>query len=474
MTRGAAALALALVAVGAPAAAQVPVTEVLFSPATSGFESAMRTKVIAFIGEATSTLEIAGFSISDADVIAALNARSAAGVKVRVVTDGSNRAILTGLSGSIQVRDDGANSDEMHHKFIVVDGTSVWTGSANFNIPNFTQLNNNAVIVRNATIAAAYQAEFDRMFNGSFHTAKSGVLAASVTTGGQALEARFAPTDGVANRIIGLLQDADTSIYFAAFTFNHRGSQGSLDGIAKAMADRASFGVVTLRGVFDNGQASGGDDFTKFDELDALEPGPTGNIDVRKVSSAAANDMHHKFIVIDRRIVVTGSFNFTVEADEKNDENVIIITDPAIADRYIQELNRVMGTNWEGLGANDPNVTTVAGAGSGAGLVGDTTTTTTATAGGRVEARAFPNPFRPGIDAAMLFAADSSSVTVREVRIFTLDGRLVRTLRPASTTAVSISWNGRNEAGAAMASGVYIYEMETSAGRLAGRFTLVR
>ena len=48
---------------------------------------------------------------------------------------------------------------------------------------------------------------------------------------------------------------------------------------------------------------------------------------------------HNKVIVIDGETVVTGSFNFTKAAEEKNAENVLIIRDPAVAAQYAQ--------NWE-------------------------------------------------------------------------------------------------------------------------------
>jgi phosphatidylserine/phosphatidylglycerophosphate/cardiolipin synthase-like enzyme len=40
---------------------------------------------------------------------------------------------------------------------------------------------------------------------------------------------------------------------------------------------------------------------------------------------------HHKVIVIDGEVVITGSFNFTKPAQEKNAENVLIIRDQAVA-----------------------------------------------------------------------------------------------------------------------------------------------
>jgi phosphatidylserine/phosphatidylglycerophosphate/cardiolipin synthase-like enzyme len=48
---------------------------------------------------------------------------------------------------------------------------------------------------------------------------------------------------------------------------------------------------------------------------------------------------HNKIMIIDREIVITGSFNFTKAAEEKNAENLLIIKDKALAKVYIE--------NWE-------------------------------------------------------------------------------------------------------------------------------
>jgi phosphatidylserine/phosphatidylglycerophosphate/cardiolipin synthase-like enzyme len=45
---------------------------------------------------------------------------------------------------------------------------------------------------------------------------------------------------------------------------------------------------------------------------------------------------HNKVMIIDGEIVITGSFNFTKAAQEKNAENLLIIRDPTLAVQYTQ------------------------------------------------------------------------------------------------------------------------------------------
>lgn len=52
---------------------------------------------------------------------------------------------------------------------------------------------------------------------------------------------------------------------------------------------------------------------------------------------------HNKIIIIDRETVITGSFNFTKAAEEKNAENVLIIRDKALAKVYIDTWDKHRG-----------------------------------------------------------------------------------------------------------------------------------
>jgi phosphatidylserine/phosphatidylglycerophosphate/cardiolipin synthase-like enzyme len=59
-------------------------------------------------------------------------------------------------------------------------------------------------------------------------------------------------------------------------------------------------------------------------------PGVPTMIDAEHVIS------HNKVMIIDGEIVITGRFNFTKAAQEKNAENLLIIRDPGLAAHYTQ------------------------------------------------------------------------------------------------------------------------------------------
>ena len=51
----------------------------------------------------------------------------------------------------------------------------------------------------------------------------------------------------------------------------------------------------------------------------------------------AGSKMHHKFAVIDNRTAVTGSYNWTMESEERNYENLLAIYHPATVAAYAEE-----------------------------------------------------------------------------------------------------------------------------------------
>ncbi len=52
--------------------------------------------------------------------------------------------------------------------------------------------------------------------------------------------------------------------------------------------------------------------------------------------------MHHKVILVDGRQVIFGSFNFSNNADEDNDENLLVVDDPGLAAQFEAEYQRVL------------------------------------------------------------------------------------------------------------------------------------
>ncbi|MGQ0723530.1 MAG: FlgD immunoglobulin-like domain containing protein, partial [Candidatus Eiseniibacteriota bacterium] len=85
---------------------------------------------------------------------------------------------------------------------------------------------------------------------------------------------------------------------------------------------------------------------------------------------------------------------------------------------------------------------------------------------------AAPNPFDGG--TAIRFRLGEPSGV--QVRVFDAAGRAVRTLSEATRAAGSheITWDGRDDQGRPVGSGVYWYEVRTDAGSARGKLVRLR
>jgi len=55
--------------------------------------------------------------------------------------------------------------------------------------------------------------------------------------------------------------------------------------------------------------------------------------------------MHNKFAIIDGKSLITGSFNWTLTAEERNEENLLIITDEGTIEKYKERFNYLWNTS---------------------------------------------------------------------------------------------------------------------------------
>ena len=84
---------------------------------------------------------------------------------------------------------------------------------------------------------------------------------------------------------------------------------------------------------------------SKWSEARTLEKNgvPTWRLYLPKEKKDPSNpQFHHKFAVVDGERVITGSFNWTVMADERNHENLLVIRDRALAKQYTEAFERAL------------------------------------------------------------------------------------------------------------------------------------
>jgi phosphatidylserine/phosphatidylglycerophosphate/cardiolipin synthase-like enzyme len=258
----------------------------------------------------------------------ALLATHRRGVEVRVVIESDNlsSAEVQDLVGNgIPVRED-RSPGLMHNKFVIIDHFEVWTGSMNFTVSGAYRNDNNLIRIRSADLAQDYLVEFEEMYLAHQFGSNSPVNTPYpiLNVNGTQVEVFFSPDDGTIERLITLVQNAQDEVLFMAYSFTD-------DDLALAMIEAVNSGI-NVAGVMDKSQALGniGGEYG-----DLLENG----IDVRLDSNPYS--MHHKVILIDDQIIITGSYNFSNSAKTHNDENTLILHSSEIAQRYREEFERV-------------------------------------------------------------------------------------------------------------------------------------
>jgi phosphatidylserine/phosphatidylglycerophosphate/cardiolipin synthase-like enzyme len=153
----------------------------------------------------------------------------------------------------------------------------------------------------------------------------SGILAVivCVATARAEIEVYFSPGGGCADAIVKAIESATNNIRVQAYEFTS-------PKIAQALITAKARGV-NVRMLLDKNQQS---DRSQYDAKRFLRQARI-NIRLDKAHAIA----HNKVIIIDGTKVITGSYNFTKAAENENAENVLIISNPAIAAQYM--------TNWQ-------------------------------------------------------------------------------------------------------------------------------
>jgi phospholipase D len=128
----------------------------------------------------------------------------------------------------------------------------------------------------------------------------------------------FTPPQGCVQQITQVIDDAKDEIYVQAYGFTSQ-------TIANSLVKAAKRGV-TVKVLVDRTSPTGRGSKVHILTANGIE------VKICKVPGIA----HKKVLIIDKEIIVTGSYNFTDAAETRNAENVLIIQDPLLAKSYLQ------------------------------------------------------------------------------------------------------------------------------------------
>ena len=306
--------------------------EVYFSEA-DGVDSpySLEKRLVGRLGAAEARVDAALYDLDAVPVADALIEAYHRGVQVRIVTEADNiddSEIGRLREVGIPVVDDGDHQGLMHHKFIVIDERYVWTGSYNTTYNGAYKNNNNVILIDSAQLAYNFTQEFRELFLTAQVGKPSGAFVAypkvSLSDGTEVFT-YFSPEADTISPLVKEIRSAEQSIHFMTFAFTH-------DTLGGAMRDRFKSGI-DVRGVFEEKQVN--NEYSEYKMMKAAG--------LPVIVDRSRGTMHHKVIVIDGETVITGSYNFSKNAEKRNNENLLIIKgNSEIASAYLAEFAKIV------------------------------------------------------------------------------------------------------------------------------------
>lgn len=287
----------------------------------------------------------------------------------------TNDALVMLETAGIPILDDRADgsrgSDLMHHKFVIVDDRVVVLGSANFTpsgihgdllAPETRGNANHLVRINSPAVAQVFAQEFALMWGDGVGGAADSLFGLqkplrsprTIRLTGSTVQVQFSPTSPSqdwwysGNGLIGrVLSQSMQQVDLALFVFSDQ-------NLSTLLEDRQQTGVA-VRALIDSGFM-----FRSYSEgLDMLgvalpdhrcrieagnDPWQRAIATVGTPTLPDGDLLHHKFAVVDGRIVITGSQNWSAAANHSNDETVVVIDNPTVAAHFQREFDRLYDT----------------------------------------------------------------------------------------------------------------------------------
>jgi phosphatidylserine/phosphatidylglycerophosphate/cardiolipin synthase-like enzyme len=303
--------------------------------------------VAAFLDAAERTLDIAQYDFNLADeaceiVTESLRAVAGRGVKIRFAynVDHANPIPVpppaepdVALIAALPVKGKAIAGipDLMHHKYVVRDGESVWTGSMNWTNDSWARQENVVAVVHSPALAKAYEIDFDQLW-ATGDVERSGFVDPRWDDG---VRAWFTPGHGedLSSRIAKLIRRSRRRVRICSPVITTGPVLGTL---AQVIADKSvdvggCVDVTQIREVVhqwtENQNAA-----WKLPLLERVMAGPFSGKESTPYGSGTVHDfMHAKVCVCDDTVFV-GSFNLS-RSGETNAENVLEFEDAGLAER---------------------------------------------------------------------------------------------------------------------------------------------
>ncbi|MCT7978587.1 phospholipase D-like domain-containing protein [Laspinema olomoucense] len=272
--------------------------------------------------------------------------------------------------------DGSKGSGLMHHKFAIADGRTVLVTSANFTTSDIygdflsatSRGNpNNLLKIKSPELASLFQQEFNLMWGDGpggksdslFGVQKPFRPKQSVNLGATSVGVQFAPTgarvpwdQSVNGAIATTLNRATQSVDLALFVFSKQQLSDTLyarhrAGVRVRALIESSFAYRSYSEGLDMMGVALPNQNCQYHQGNQPWTTPLDTVGVPQLPPG--DRLHHKFALLDDRIVITGSHNWSAAANSRNDETLLVIDSPIVAAHFRREFERLYSTAHLGL-----------------------------------------------------------------------------------------------------------------------------
>jgi len=316
-------------------------------------------EVAAFLGRARRTLDLAQYDFNlgpetAAVVGAALREAAARGVAVRIAYNLDHRLPIpvppppepdAALIDSFGVPSKAiaGDPDLMHHKYVIRDGESVWTGSMNWTDDSWSHQENVVITVESPELAAAFTKDFDQLWELGFVEPTGFVDPVPLQVDGKQVRAWFTPGHGedLSHRIAKAIGRAKHRVRICSPVL-------TAAAVISTLAERVSEGKLDIAGCVDGTQLDGvfydwhrdGNATWKIPILKRVLQAPFSGKRSTPYDDTSIHDFMHAKVTVADNVLFTGSFNLS-RRGEKNAENVLEIHDADLAERLATFVDEV-------------------------------------------------------------------------------------------------------------------------------------
>jgi phosphatidylserine/phosphatidylglycerophosphate/cardiolipin synthase-like enzyme len=232
----------------------------------------------------------------------------------------------------------------MHHKYVIRDARTVWTGSMNWTEDSFARQENVVVVIESEDLAHAYALNFDELWGADTVERTGRVEPRPVDVGGARVRPWFCPGygDELAHRIAKHIGKARRRVRIASPVLTSGPILGTLvEVVNERRCDVA--GIVDdtqVDEVFHQWRTNGVSEWKIPLLRTVLTQAPFSGKESTRWSPGSVHDFMHAKVAVTDDTAFVGSFNLS-RSGERNAENVVEIRDAAVADRlaaYVDEI----------------------------------------------------------------------------------------------------------------------------------------